>query len=277
MCSANEFVLIFYQHNRFAPLYDSFTCFCFVRHTISKKYARNHSMKEVLPEPRSSWLLLLQVERIRLYEAELKVFLIRRTNTIFVWRKRLFCQYSPLGDVLFWLQVYFFPKEKWLSCTHNSSRQFVSKTNIQTFFHFVWTEKLPQMNRILFGKWKWFEVMQRDLAVLDKSNGQQSWSVFEISFEVEPVGPSHICRQWPSNFGVVFLRKTLNILLENDILFRKKLLWAMIFEFWAVGDTVIPSRRPGWYACNSDSKIVHWRFQKMKNTTNWMVSLVHVR
>ena len=154
MCSAKKFVLNFDQQNCFAPLYDSFTWFCYVRHTISKKHARNYSMKEVLREARSSWLLLLQVERIRLYKAELKVFLIRRTNTIFVWRKQLFCQYSPLGDVLFWLQVYFFPKEKWLSCTHNSSRQFVSKTNIQTFFHFVWTEKLPQMNRILFGKCK---------------------------------------------------------------------------------------------------------------------------
>ena len=53
------------------------------------------------------------------------------------------------------------------------------------------------------------------------------------------------------------VRKNLNILLGNDILFRKKLLWAMIFEFWAVGYTVIPSRRPGWYDCISDNKIVH--------------------
>ena len=234
-------------------------------------------MKKVLHETRSSWLLLLQVERTRLYEAELNVFLIRRTNAIFVWRKQFFCQYSPLSDVLFWLQVYFFPKEKWLSCTHNSSRIFVSKTNIQTFFHFLWTEKLLQINRILRGKCKWFGVMQRDLAVLGKSNCQQSFFVFEISFEVEPVGQSNIFRQRPSNFGVVFLRKNLNILLGNDILFRKKLLWAMIFEFWAVGDTVIPSRRPGWHDCISDSKIVHWRFQKMKNTTNRIVSLVHVR
>ena len=197
MCSAKKFVLNFDQQNCFAPLYDSFTWFCYVRHTISKKYARNHSMKEVLQETRSSWLLLLQVERISLYEAELKVFLIRRTNTIFVWRKQLFCQYSPLGDVLFWLQVYFFPKQKLLGCTHNSSRQYFSKTNIQTFFHFVWTEKLPQINRILLGKCKWFGVLQRDLAVLGKSNCQQSLFVFEISFEVEPVGPSHIFRQWP--------------------------------------------------------------------------------
>ena len=91
MCSAKKFVLNFDQQNCFAPLYDSFTWFCYVRHTISKKHARNYSMKEVLREARSSWLLLLQVERIRLYEAELKVFLIRRTNTIFVWRKQLFC------------------------------------------------------------------------------------------------------------------------------------------------------------------------------------------
>ena len=186
-------------------------------------------MKKVLYETRSSWLLLLQVERTRLYEAELNVFLIRRTNAIFVWRKQFFCQYSPLSDVLFWLQVYFFPKEKWLSCTHNSSRIFVSKTNIQTFFHFLWTEKLLQINRILLGKCKWFGVMQRDLAVLGKSNCQQSFFVFEISFEVEPVGQSNIFRQRPSNFGVVFLRKNLNILLGNDILFRKKLLWAVIF------------------------------------------------
>ena len=84
--------------------------------------------------------------------------------------------------------------------------------------------------------------MQRDLAVLGKSNCQQSLSVFEISFEVELVGPSHIFRQRPSNFGVVFLRKNLNILLENDILFRKKLLWAMIFEFWL---SEIQSYHPG--------------------------------
>ena len=83
---------------------------------------------------------------------------------------------------------------------------------------FVWTEKLPQINRILFGKCKLFGVMQRDLAVLGKYNCQQSLSVFEISFEVEPVGPSHVFRQWPSNFGVVFLRKNLNILLEKDII-----------------------------------------------------------
>jgi len=88
--------------------------------------------------------------------------------------------------------------------------------------------------------------MQRDLAALGKSNCQQSFFVFEISFEVEPVGQSNIFRQRPSNFGVVFLRKNLNILLGNDILFRKKLLWAMIFEFWAVGDTVIhPGGRDG--------------------------------
>ena len=277
MCSAKKFLLNFDQQTSFAPLYDSFTCFCYIRDTISKKYARNFVMKELLHETRSSWLLLLQVEKTRLYEAELNVFLIRRTNAIFVWRKQLFCQYSPLGDVLFWLQVYFFPKEKWLSCTHNSSRQFVSKTNIQTFFHFVWTEKLPQINRILFGKCKWFGVLQRDLAVLGKSNCQQSLFVFEISFEVEPVGPSHIFRQWPSNFGVVFLRKNLNILLENDIYVRKKLLWAMTFEFWVVGYTKMPSRRPGWHFRNSDNKIVHWRFRKLKNTTDWMVSLVDVR
>ena len=154
MCSAKKFVLNFDQQNCFAPLYDSFTWFCYVRHTISKKHARNYSMKEVLREARSSWLLLLQVERIRLYEAELKVFLIRRTNTIFVWRKQLFCQYSPLGDVLFWLQVYFFPKEKWLSCTHNSSRHFVSKTNIQTFFHFCGPKNCRRSTEICLGSAK---------------------------------------------------------------------------------------------------------------------------
>jgi hypothetical protein len=83
-------------------------------------------------------------------------------------------------------------------------------------------------------------VLQRDLAVLGKSNCQQSLFVFEISFEVEPVGQLHIFLQWPSNFGVVFLKKNLNILLENDIFVSKKVWWATIFEFWAVGDTKKP-------------------------------------
>ena len=108
-------------------------------------------MKKVLHETRSSWLLLLQVERTRLYEAELNVFLIRRTNAIFVWRKQFFCQYSPLSDVLFWLQVYFFPKEKWLSCTHNSSRIFVSKTNIQRFSIFCGPKNCSRSTEFCLG------------------------------------------------------------------------------------------------------------------------------
>ncbi len=84
MCSAKKFVLNFDQQKCFAPLYDSFTCFCYVRHTISKKYVRNYSMKEVSHEARSSWFLLLQVERIRLYEVELNLFLfVGQTQYLF--------------------------------------------------------------------------------------------------------------------------------------------------------------------------------------------------